>query len=104
MKSIIHQEGGTCYLCNMLKLYCTHSYTEEHHIFYGTANRKKSEKYGLKVRLCKKHHRGDITGNREAVHFNKENDLALKQIGQAAFEQRWGSRQKFREEFGRSCL
>lgn len=104
MKSIIHQEEGTCFLCNLLKTYCTHNYTEEHHIFYGTANRKKSEKYGLKVRLCKKHHRGDIAGNREAVHFNKTYDQELKEIGQAAFEQRHGNRNKFREEFGQSWL
>ncbi len=104
MKSIIHQEEGTCYLCNMLQIHCLHTYTEEHHIFYGTANRKKSGKYGLKVRLCKKHHRGDITGNREAVHFNKEHDLMLKRIGQATFEQRWGSRENFRKEFGQSWL
>lgn len=36
---------GRCWLCGRW------GWLEEHHIF-GGANRKKSEKYGLKVGLC----------------------------------------------------
>ena len=49
---------------------------EEHHVFYGVANRKKSEKYGLKVHLCSRHHRDNLDG----VHGqNKKLDQKLKE-------------------------
>lgn len=51
MKSIL-QNLKECYVC-----YSTTN-LEEHHIFFGTANRKLSEKDGLKVWLCAEHHRG----------------------------------------------
>lgn len=56
---------------------------ECHHIMHGTANRKISEHYGLKVWLCPKHHR---TG-KEAVHKCRETDLKLIRAGQKRFEQ-----------------
>ena len=48
---------------------------DRHHIFPGTANRKKSEKYGLVVYLC--HNRCHIFGRR-AVHNNA---TTMKQPG-----------------------
>ena len=54
-----------CYICD---IFCgdgsVKPYLEEHHVF-GGPRRKKSEHYGLKVYLCRKHHTGDITGSRE---------------------------------------
>ena len=76
MKSII-QEEKECYICHS-------PYVEEHHIFYGTANRQLSEKYGLKVYLCPLHHRGE-TG----VHFNPKLNDRLRGIAE----------QRFREEY-----
>ena len=57
---------------------------EEHHVF-GGYNRKKSEKYGLKVYLCPEHHR---TG-REAVHQEDKNGnkRLLQAIAQEKFEE-----------------
>ena len=55
---------------------------EEHHIFAGVANRKISEKYGLKVWLCHKHH----TGNHGA-QYDMVLNLQLKQEAQRKFEQ-----------------
>ena len=72
MKSII-QEEKECYICKNPNV-------EEHHIFYGTANRRLSEKYGLKVWLCPLHHRGN-TG----VHFNPMLDDKLKGIAEMRF-------------------
>lgn len=72
MKSII-QDKKECYVCRS-------PYVEEHHIMYGTANRKLSEKYGLKVWLCHEHHRGN-TG----VHFNPNLDSKLKDIAEKKF-------------------
>lgn len=60
MKSIMH-DGTYCYKCG--RNGCG-DYLEWHHIFDGP-NRKFSEKYGLKVRLCgNRCHRN----GKEAVH------------------------------------
>ena len=73
MKSIIQSEKE-CWFCGRCEV-------EEHHIFYGTANRKLSEKYGLKVWLCPEHHRSSKYG----VHFNKYNDNILKEVAEEKF-------------------
>ena len=99
MKSIMQEKGSTCYLCEMEGKCYTHAYLEEHHIFPGKPNRKKSEKYGLKVYLCLRHHRG----NKEGVHFNRENFTKIAVAGQKKFEEIY-SRDKFIEEFGRSYI
>lgn len=79
---------------------CGAAGTEEHHIFYGSANRKQSERYGLKVRLCCQHHRGHMKG----VHgLNKDLDRRLKEAGQQAFEETY-SREAFVKIFGKNYL
>ena len=93
MKSIIRGDRkGQCYLCGNI------CYTECHHI-YGGANRKLSEKFGLKVYLCFPHHRG----GREGVHENRELMEQLHRIGQEAFE-REHTREEFMKIFGRNYL
>lgn len=105
--SIMHEKDGTCYLCMLLHSnYAVYEYTEEHHIFYGTAKRKLSELYGLKVNLCVYHHRGNIRGSEEAVHNNKESsnsNLLLRAAGQREFE-KTHTRQEFREIFQENNL
>lgn len=93
MKSIIQHEKK-CYVCG------TTQNLHDHHIFYGVSNRKQSERYGLKVWLCGDHHNLSNWG----VHFNKALDLHLKQLGQQYFESNFGSRENFREVFGKSYL
>lgn len=103
-ESIMHERDGTCYLCMLLHSnYAVYNYTEEHHIFFGTAKRKLSEKYGLKAYLCMAHHRGDINGKQEAVHSNKAINLLLRAAGQKAFEQ-IHTRQDFQEIFQENNL
>lgn len=70
------------------KCYITHSTLElhKHHIFFGTANRKKSEKWGCWVYLTADYHNMLDHG----VHFNKELDLQLKQECQRRFEALYG--------------
>lgn len=68
-------------------------------VFYGTANRKKSEEFGCWVYLCAGHH--NMTDF--SVHFNKELDLKLKKECQKEFE-KYGSREDFRRIFGKSYL
>ena len=103
MKSIFLQEPGQCFLCNRLGVYIWHQSLEEHHVYGGMANRKKSEQHGLKVKLCLAHHRGNQSGNKQAVHFNQENNEMLKKIVQLEFE-KTHTRGEFRKEFGRSWL
>lgn len=92
MKSILQKEPE-CIVCRTT--YDLH----EHHVFFGTANRKQSEKYGLKVWLCHRHHNGSDAG----VHFNRELDLKLKRFAQAKFEETH-TREEFRAIFGKSWL
>lgn len=90
-KSIIQNEKE-CFVCRSTQN------LQEHHVFYGTANRKQSEKYGMTVWLCQMHH----TGNR-GVHFDKVLDTKLKEIGQKKFEETH-SREEFIKIFGRNYL
>lgn len=60
-KSIISNEKE-CFICHTTQM------LERHHIF-GSAYRKKSEKDGLWVYLCKRHHNLSPDG----VHQNREN-------------------------------
>lgn len=100
MKSIMQdKQAHTCYLCMMLHSDFTEKQTQEHHVIFGTANRKLSEKYGLKVYLCLEHHE---TG-REAVHRNAETALLVKKAAQRAFEKRWPDLD-FRKIFGKNFL
>lgn len=95
MKSIMNTKKGICYVCDR------NGETQLHHIFYGTANRKMAERYGLKVYLCLNHH----TASAEAIHQgNRDLDIRLKQEAQRAFESRHGSRTRFMELFGKNYL
>lgn len=92
MKSIVQKE----YCCLVCK---TTRDLHKHHCFFGTANRKKSEKHGLTVWLCSRHHNGSDYG----VHFNKQLDKNIKQLAQRKFEETH-SREEFMREFGRNWL
>lgn len=99
-KSIMQEEDGTCYLCVLLHGDDSRkNYREEHHVFGGTANRKLSEKYGLKVKLCYPHH--NMPNGTEAVHFNKRIRQILQEEGRKAFL-RNHTEEEFREIFGKS--
>ena len=77
MKSIVNNDRH-CFKCNTT--YNLH----KHHIYEGK-NRKNSEKYGLWVYLCGKHH----NLSNEGVHFCKQFDIELKKLGQEAFEREY---------------
>ena len=94
MKSILSgDQPGICYLCG------SRQRIEDHHIFFGTGSRTKSEEYGMKVHLCADCHREGP----EAVHRYREADLYLKRTAQRQFEKNH-TRQQFREIFGKSYL
>ncbi len=81
-KSIMHPKGsGYCYLCAALHNDYTYKQTEEHHVVFGSGQRELSEEYGLKVQLCKVHHKY----GEEAAHTNREVRELLCRDAQAAF-------------------
>ena len=91
-KSIVVKDMQHCLICGS-------PYIQIHHCFYGTANRKISDRLGLVVPLCQEHH----TGN-NGVHFVKRLDLKIKRMGQRAYEDNFGAREDFIRLFGRNYL
>lgn len=89
MSILMNKEDG-CLICGS-------PYVEAHHVF-GASSRGLSEKYGLVVYLCAKHHRGN-TG----AHFDPSLDKALKRLAQEKFEELYGH-DKFMELFMRNYL
>lgn len=85
MKSIMQEKDGRCYLCMALHGDHGRKATQEHHVLFGTANRKLSERYGLKVYLCLEHHEEGP----EAVHKNADLARMLKVEAQRAFSIRF---------------
>lgn len=73
---------------------------ERHHIF-GGSSRKASEKYGFVVPLRPDLHPNGVQADRSK---SKEIDLHLKQMAQKYFEENHGTREEFREIFGKSYL
>lgn len=92
MDSIIQLDTTKCFLCGRCE------WLEEHHIF-GGYNRRKSEFYGLKVKLCHWCHNEPPKG----AHHNKETMQYLHEIGQRAFEAHYPE-EDFMEVFGRNYI
>lgn len=71
--SILH-DMTKCWVCHQPR-------QAIHEVYFGTANREQSIKYGCCVGLCHYHH----NMSNESVHFNKDLDLKLKKICQKKF-------------------
>lgn len=91
-KSILSNEKR-CIICGSTDVH-------KHHIFMGSANRTVSEREGCWVYLCPEHHNMSNDG----VHFNICFNLTLKMFCQYAWEHEKGTRDEFRERFGKSYL
>ena len=96
MNSIITgNEKGKCFICGR------HMPTESHHIFFGAANRKLSEKFGLKVDLCHECHNEPPNG----VHFSNIQCRFLQKIAQSEAMRYYGwSKDEFMQIFGRNYI
>lgn len=94
--SIIHDlEKRECLICGST------ANPHTHEVFFGTANRKLSIKYGLCVCLCARHH----NMSNEGVHFNKALDTKLKVHAQKIAMKHYGwTVDDFREIFGKNYL
>ena len=86
-------------MCMLLHGDYSRKFTQEHHVVFGTANRRLSERYGLKVYICIYHHEE----SREAVHKNAEIAEMLKEIAQKEFEQHFPELD-FRVIFGKNYV
>lgn len=92
-KSIMSNEK-ICYVCH------TTENIHRHHIFYGMSNRKNSEEQGCWCYLCAMHHNMSSVG----VHYNQALNLRLKRECQQRWEELNGTREQFRQIFGKSYL
>ena len=93
MDSVMTNNMKRCFLCG------SRGPLQIHHCIHGTANRKNSEHYGLKVPLCMECHTGP-----NGVHNNRKKDLQLIVLAQLKFESLYGDREEFRKVFGKSWL
>ena len=92
MKSIIQSER-VCYITGR------GDHLEEHHV-WGGANRKNSEKYGLKIYLTAEMHRG-----KDGIHQNRElSDRVKAEVQQLAMEHYGWDVVDFRLIFGKSYI
>ena len=91
-----------CYLCRLFYDHSNQRGLHRHHIYPGgtSGRRKMCDKYDLTVMLCPMHH----NASEEGVHFNRENDLILKQMGQRYYEENIGTREEFIRDFIKSYL
>ena len=96
MKSIMQADDDTCYLCKLLEGNDWPQQTEEHHAIFGTGMRPMSEKFGLKVYLCLRHHRT----SKVAVHMNHDMARLVQAHAQRAYErERARGNKKFEKSF-----
>lgn len=91
--SLLTSDMKTCYISGTTKD------IHIHEVFYGTANRVKSIKYGCCVPLTANLHNTSNKG----VHFDKSLDMRLKREMQQAFEEKY-SHEKFMEVFHKNYL
>ena len=98
MKSIIQEDRTHCFLCGMN---ANLEPLDEHHV-WGGANRKKSEKYGLKVYL---HHGKCHIFGKDSVHQNAEINKAVQAMAQRIAMRHYGwTEDEFRKIFGQNYI
>jgi len=84
---------GTCELCGR------EGCVTRHHVYFGSANRRLSEKWGMVAMLCPDCHQNGP----HAVHRCRETDLMIKRKYQRIFEETH-TRVLFIGIFGRNYL
>lgn len=93
MRSIVQKDDSICEVCRNPIFGTRHL----HHIFEGTANRKKSDEDGMTCYLHPCCHR--------FIHERSPRSLlTLKQRGQRVWEQTYGDREAFIKRYGKSYL
>lgn len=87
MKSIL-QEGTSCYKCG-------NPITDLHHIRVGNCSKKKAEKWGMVVYICRYHHRW--------LHDHPTEKEKIQKEAQRKFEDKY-SHEQFMEVFHKNYL
>lgn len=93
-KSIVQKDMSECYVCRE-KFNIRTPKAHIHELLHGSADRKKSIKWGLYVGICAKHH--------NEAHLNGELDKWLKKVAQKKFEELYG-KDKFIDVFKKNYL
>ena len=91
-----------CYICGSI------GNLHQHHVFYGSANRSKSDEDGCWVWLCPAHHNMSNNG----VHFNKKLDNMIKEQTEKLWLEKYTSEEcdweerinEFIKRYGRNYL
>ena len=94
-RSILTEREHTCYFCGK-PAEC------EHHLIFGNGSRKLAEEDGLKVPACNNCH--NMGQKIERIHDNIMAEKLSKMLGQAIYEKQIGTREQFRERYGKSYL
>ena len=95
MKSIVTNQANTCFFCQSPP-------DCYHHLIFGNGLRSLAEEDGIKVPMCNKHH--NMGANLEKIHGNPMAEKLSKMLGQAIWENHYGSREDFRKRYGKSYL
>lgn len=95
MDSILQKNTERCFICH------SRNWLEWHHVFGGYGIREKSEKDGLKVRLCHYCHNEPPNG----VHHNREIRRKLQAYAQRKAMEHYGwSVEDFLREYYKNYL
>lgn len=95
-KGIVTEYDKTCFFCEK-PAEC------EHHLIFGKGIRELAEQDGLKVPCCNECHNLAVKPiNR--VHENSMAEKLSKMLGQAIYEKEIGTREEFRQRYGKSYL
>lgn len=97
MKSIIQTDRDRCYICGK-NASADYFGLDEHHVYFG-ADRKTSERYGLKVYLC--HDSCHLNGVHKDAKLNRQLQAEVQEKAMAHYG--W-SIDDFRERFGKNYL
>ena len=95
MKSIVTKYEDICFFCGG-PAEC------EHHLIFGIGLRALADEDGLKVPICNRNH--NMGANTEKIHGNPIAERLSKMLGQAIWENHYGTRDDFRKRYGKSYL
>jgi hypothetical protein len=96
MKSIVTEYVNYC-------IFCGKPAECEHHLLFGTSDRKLAESDGIKVPSCNNCHNLAVKAT-DRIHGNVMAEKLSKMLGQAIWESRYGDREAFRKRYGKSYL
>lgn len=95
MNNIVTEYTNICAICGK-PIDC------EHHLIFGNGLKPLAEEDGIKIPICNNCH--TLAGGKNQLHENPVAERLSKMLGQAIWEQHYGSREDFRLRYGKSYL